>query len=225
VGIDAHPDGSGLVRATVTLDRDAVAQVPDLASQLRVADLKAAGWRVDGPAPVANGGMEVKASKRFATPAEATVVVSQLSGAEGPFQGFRVRRTRSFAKTRLSFSGTVDLAKGIGSFSDAELRQRLGGTDVGFDPAQLEGRLGRSLSRIFPVRVVARLPGSVSSNAPTRAGNGAQWSPTFGEKVTLTASSTQWNTRPLAAAGLAVVSALALVALAVSRLLRRSSPF
>jgi len=213
VGVDGRADGSGVVRAVVTLDKDAAGQVPDLGSKLRVDDLRSAGWRVDGPTPTADGGLTVSARKAFATPAEAKTVVDQLSGKDGPFQAFTLRRSRSFAKTRLTFRGTVDLSKGLGSFSDAGLRQRLGDGGLGFDPNQLQTRLGQALSRVFPVKVVVRLPGSVTSNAPLRAGNGAQWSPTLGEHVTVTASSEQWNAGNLAAAVVAVVAGLALVVL------------
>lgn len=216
IGVDTRSDGSGVVRATVTLDRAAALEAGDLGSRLRVDDLRAAGWRIDGPAATADGGMEVRASKGFATPAQATGVVEELSGADGPFKSFRVSRSRSFAKTKVAFRGDVDLRRGLGSFSDEDLRARLG-NDVGFDPAELEGRLGRALSRIFPVKVVARLPGSIDSNAPVKAGNGAQWTPLLGEEVTLVATSEQWNVRNLVAAGLAVVFGVALVVLLVVR--------
>ena len=221
VGVDVSGDGSGTVRAVITLDADASREAGDLAGRLRVEDLKSAGWRIDGPAPTADGGQEVRASKPFATPAEATTIVSQLSGDSGPFQEFRVTRTRSFLKTRTSFQGRVDLARGLASFSDEELRSRLGGTDLGFDPAALEGRLGRQLSRIFPVKVAVRLPGDVSSNAPSDAANGAQWSPTFGENVILTAEAERWNTVNIAAAVVAVLAGLALAGLLLRRRLQR----
>ena len=44
--VDARADGSGVIRAGVGLDREALAQVPDLAGQLQVDDLRRAGWRV-----------------------------------------------------------------------------------------------------------------------------------------------------------------------------------
>jgi hypothetical protein len=213
VGVDARSNGSGEVRAVVTLDKDAAGQVPDLGAKLRVADLRAAGWRVDGPTATADGGLTVSARKPFATPAEASTVIEQLSGSTGPFQAFKLRRTRSFAKTRLGFTGTVDLSKGLASFSDPTLRSRLGGSDLGFDPSQLQSRLGQALARVFPVKVSVRMPGTVTSNAPLRAGNGAQWSPTFGERVTLTAASEQWNTGNLAAAAVSVAAGLALLVL------------
>lgn len=220
VGVDVDADGSGVVRATVTLDKAAAEEAGDLAGRLRVDDLTQAGWRVEGPVATADGGQRVSASKRFATPREAAVIVEQLSGEDGPFRDFRVRQSRSFLKTTTAFSGRVNLDRGLGSFSDDELRSRLG-SDLGFDPAELEGRLGRTLSRIFPVRVVARLPGDMESNAPLTAENGAQWSPTFGEHVTLRASAEKWNTANVAAGVVALLAGLALVGLLAVRVIRR----
>jgi hypothetical protein len=205
VDVDVAGDGSGVVRAVVTLDAEASRNAGDLAGRLRVDDLKSAGWRIDGPVPTPDGGQEVRASKPFATPVEASVVVAQLGGESGPFQSFRVTRTRSFLKTRIRFESRVDLARGLASFSDSGLRDRLG-SDLGFDAAALEARLGRPLSTVFPMRVSARLPGEA-----------AQWSPVFGENVALLAEAERWNTVNMAAGALALVAGLALAALLVRR--------
>ena len=45
-----------------------------------------------------------------------------------------------------------------------------------------------TLNKFFSIAVAVRLPGSVSSNAPTAAGNGAIWHPQLGEKAQLSAS-------------------------------------
>jgi len=224
VGVDAKADGSGRVLATITLDKDAFTQVPDFASRLRVDDLRKAGWIVNGPLPTKDGGVRVVASHPFATPVELGAVMDELSGANGPFRDFRVTRQRSLFKTRVTFRGRVDLARGLASFSDPTLRQRLGGSDLGFDPADLERRIGRALNQIFRFQVQARLPGSVQSNAPVRAGNGAQWTPALGEQVTLQATSESWNRGNVAAAAVALAAGLALVAVLAVRLTRRRPP-
>ena len=221
VGTDVTADGTGRVRAVVTLDAEAAARVPDLADQLKVDDLVAAGWKVEGPRPTEDGGVEVEAAKGFRSPEEATQVVEELSGPTGPFRDFRLRRTRSFLKTKTDFTGAVDLRSGIEGFSDDALRRRFGGSALGFDPADLERRLGTTLNRIFEFRVVTRLPGEVESNAPTRAGNGAVWQPTLGESVTLEATAEAWNTRNLAAASVSALAGLAFVAVVVHRIRHR----
>lgn len=221
VGIDSEADGSGRVRAVVTLDPAAARRVPDLADQLETDDLRAAGWEVEGPRPTAEGGVEVRAAKRFRSPQEATQAVEELTGPTGPFRDFRLRRSRSFFKTRTAFEGTVDLTGGLEGFSDDALRQRLGGSALGFDPTDIERQVGEPLARIFDIRVVARLPGDIErSNAPGRAGNGVAWQPTLGEEVRLTAAAEQWNARNVVAGALALASGVAAVFLAVRRLRR-----
>jgi hypothetical protein len=217
VGIDADADGTGRVQVEVALDREAAERVPDLADQLRVDDLRAAGWEVGRPEKDDDGGVTVEAAKRYRTPAEATQAVEELSGPNGPFRAFRLRRERSFLRTRTEFAGTVDLSGGVEGFGDDTLRERLGGSALGFDPADLERRLGQPLSRIFTFRVVARLPGDVSSNAPTTADNGAVWRPALGERVVLQATAERWNIRNIAAAAVSAGAAAALVVLLVRR--------
>jgi hypothetical protein len=212
VTIDSRADGSGRVRAVVTLDAAAARRLPDLADQLETDDLRAAGWEVEGPRPTEEGGVEVQAAKRFRSPQEATQAVEELSGPTGPFRDFRLRRDRSFFKTRTAFEGTVDLTGGLEAFSDDSLRQRLGGSALGFDPADLERQVGEPLSRIFDFRVVARLPGE---------GGRTEWRPALGEEARLVAAAEQWNARNVGAAAVALVTGLAAVLLAVRRLRRR----
>lgn len=217
VGIDAEADGTGRVRVEVALDRDAARRVPDLAKQLRVDDLRAAGWQVDEPQKTDDDGVTVEAVKRFRTPGEAAQAVEELSGPTGPFRDFELRRDRSFLKTKTAFEGTVDLSGGVENFGDDALRERLGGSALGFDPAELEQRLGTALSRVFVFRVVARLPGNVESNAPTSTDNGAVWRPVLGERVVLQATAERWNYRNIGAAAVSLAAAAALVVVLVRR--------
>jgi len=160
--------------------------------------------------------------KRFRTPGEAARAVEELGGPTGPFRDFELRRDRSFLKTRTAFAGTVDLSGGVEGFGDDALRERLGGSALGFDPAELEQRLGTALSRVFVFRVVARLPGTVASNAPTSTDNGAVWRPVLGERVVLEATAERWNYRNIGAAAVSLAAAVALVVVLVQR--RRRTP-
>ena len=221
VGVDAAAGGGGTVRVAVGLDRQAVRRLPDLADQLEVDDLRRAGWEITGPAREADGRTWVRASKPFGSPEEAARVVAEVAGPQGPFRDFRLVRRTSFLKTTTEFSGVVDLGPGLESFGDDELRARLGGTSLGADVAELERQLGAALDRVFRIRVSARLPGSIESNAPAEADNGAVWAPRLGERVVLDATGESWNLRPLVLGGVALISGGACVALVVARRRRR----
>jgi hypothetical protein len=205
--VDVDADGSGVVHVGVGLDRDALAQVPDLAEQLRVDDLRRAGWRVLGPRREADGLTWVRARHAFATPAEASRVLAQLNGPAGPFRGFAVTRDGSVFRKRVRFSGTVDLTRGLEGLADAELERRLGAANPGVDAATLKQRFGVELADALEVQVSAHLPGSVST-----------WSPRTGDPpLALEASSTTWNVRAVALGAAAAVALLVGVGLAVRR--------
>ena len=197
------------MRAGVGLDREALREVPDLPSRLRVDDLRKAGWEIAGPLEEKDGLTWVRATKKFSTPAGADRAVRELSGSTGPFQGFRLRRKHSLLRTTTRFRGTIDLTAGANGFTDERLRQRLGGADLGLDQQSLQRRVGIVLNRIFRVQVVARLPGSIDSNAPTKAANGVVWTPKLGERATLVATAKSWNTSTILFALLAALAAIA----------------
>ena len=217
MGVDVGRDGGGAVRVAVGLDRDALARVGDLRSQLRVDDLRRSGWAIVGPRREADGRTWVRGAKRFADAAGAARVVAEVTGTDGPFRAFRVARSSSFLRVRTTFRGTVDLRGGLESFGDARLREQLGGTSTGTSTADLERELGRALERVFSFRVDARLPGDVSANAPTVADGGAVWRPRLGERVVLVAEATSWRVRRVLGLGVAAVAALLLVLLLAGR--------
>jgi hypothetical protein len=207
VDVSADAGGGGEVRATVVLDRDAAAQAPNLAEDLRVDDLAAAGWEVEGPSRREGGEVRIEAVKPFAGPAGAHQAVEELSGPGGPFRDFRLSVDRSFVETRTSLTGTVDLSSGLEGFSDDVLRQRLG-SPLGVDLAAVQRQLGKPLADAFQIRVEAHLPGEEATVV----------SPRLGQRQELTASARRLNTERIAFGALAVVSALALLGVLVRRL-------
>jgi hypothetical protein len=213
--VEARADGSGVIHAGVGLDREARAQVPDLAEQLQVDDLRRAGWRIVGPRREADGLTWVRASHPFATPSGAHRVVAQLTGPGGPFRGFALTHAGSRFRARVRFTGTVDLGTGLEGFADAELERRLGAANPGVDAATLRRRFGVDLDRLLKVQVTARLPGRVRTWRP-RVG---------GAPVRLDVSSVSWDVRAL---GLCGIGALALVlgsvGLVAGRRRRRARP-
>ncbi len=215
VGVDVKKDGSGSITVTAHLDRDAASFAPNV----RTADLVKSGWKVVGPTSVANGGVDFTASKAFANPAQAQVVVSELSGPSGPFRNLVVASHRSFFKSTTTFQGSVDLSCGLTCFSDPQLQQALGGSpDLGIDPAKLQADAGIIVDRLFQFEVAARLPGTVqSSNAPSQVGNGALWKVGLGQKAVLMAQARAWNVAHIA---LVIVLAVLLL-IAVGLVLQR----
>ncbi|MDQ6696554.1 MAG: hypothetical protein M3Z46_03750 [Actinomycetota bacterium] len=171
VDVRVDRDGSGAVGVTVQLDGEAAARIPDLASQVRVADLRHAGWRVEGPSRTAGRGLRMSASKPFGRPSEAGAVLEELAGRGGPFRAFTVSRTHSFARTTWAAKGTVDLSRGLAAFSDQRLTALLGGKPFGRSEQDLLRLAHGSLAGAAPFRITVRLPGARSHTSIVRLGD------------------------------------------------------
>lgn len=217
VRVDVEEDGSGTVTVAVGLDEEALGRIPDLADQLRVDDLERAGWDVTGPAEEDDGLTWVRAVKRFASPEEATAVVAEVAGAEGPFRGFTVRRERSLARTELHVEGTADLSGGVEVFSDPALATSLGGLPFGRELPELLGDV--PLAEAVRVTVVVGLPGDVDAEGASEEAPGlALWDvPVGGPAVDVAAASSEVRTTTVAWLAVAGVAGLALVVVLLAR--------
>lgn len=223
LAVDVAENGSGTVTVSVALDEDAVAAYPSLAEDIRVEDLTATGWSVTGPAEEDDGLTWIRVTKPFATPEDATAVLAEVAGAEGPFRDFRVTGERTFARTTYAFEGTVDFDAGLEDFADDALAEALDGQPLGRPVEELERIIGETVDEVFRVRVVVRLPGAVEANAPTRLVNGAAWEPrlSLDEPVVLRARGEIVRVGTLAAAGSGAVAGLAAVVIVVTAIVRR----
>lgn len=188
-------NGSGTVTVKIGLDDDAMKQAPNFQQSLKVDDLTANGWTVNGPVKETDGFTYFSAAKPFANPDEATKIFTEVSGEKGPFRDFTISRTRSFARTKFHFSGTVDFTGGLESFSDSELAQQLDGHPLGEDVKAIEARINDTLDNVFQIRIAVRMPGDVTSNAPGQATNGAVWQPRLSEPQAITLEATSTSTR------------------------------
>ena len=195
-GLEAERDGSGWVRAGLGLDGEALRQLGDPAKELRLDDLRQAGWDVTGPEEDDDGLTWVRVAKRFARAEDAARVAAELSGPDGPFREFRLQRSRTFFKTRTSFSGLVDLSRRLAGLNDPALQEKLGDYNLGLE------QVGDGVA----VRVEAQLPGRTQT-----------WQPALGEQVRLQAASEVWNLLPFLPALACVVFALAAAAVLLRR--------
>jgi hypothetical protein len=209
VNIDARDDGSGIVRATVTLDQEAARRLTAVGARLEADDLRAAGWTIT------QRERSITATKPFANPRQLGDIIDEVAGPRRPLRNFTLTRKRSAFETDMAFSGVVDLTAGVEAFSDDRLREQ-----AGDDLAALLDRSQAQLDELFGLRIGVRLPGDVDSNAPSDAANGAVWQPKLGERARLTASASDLDTRRIVFVAVAVVAGLALV-LQVVRTMRR----
>ncbi len=216
VGVDGRADGSGTVRATVGLDKEAADRLRRSGGRLEAADLRQAGWTVATRRNLAGGREEIVATKPFNTPRELGAVIDEVAGPRHPLRDFKLTRDRSTFTTKTRFRGVVDLTGGVNAFGDDRLKEQTG-ADVGVDPKELERQAGAALNRFFSVQVAVRLPGDVSANAPGKAGNGAVWRPQLGERAALVASASQFDTRRVGLIAIAVAATAALVAVQLRR--------
>ena len=219
IGVTVKENGSGTVTVGVGFDDDALRRVPNLLQSLRTDDLKAVGWTVAGPLKSTDNLTRVEVSKNFANPDEASKIFTELSGPNGPFRDFAITRTRSFARTKFTFTGTVDFMRGLESFGDSELAAQLDGKPLGDDLQAIEQRIGEPLDDVFRFRISVHLPGEVKSNAPVQLAGDAVWQPRLSQSgpMQLKASSTSTRWKTIVPTIIAVAAGAALLLVLVVR--------
>lgn len=194
--------GAGRVVVDVALDRDAVAEIGDLTTQLRIADLQASGWEIEGPVDAGDGGQRVRATKRFATVTQGEAVLAEVGP---PVGGLRLARGRSFLRTTTEITGALDLTAGLDAFGDSELTGQLGGLPFGIEAAEIERRLGAPPAQAVGFAVTVRLPDD--GRAPP-----ARWTPQLGERLDVEATGQRLNRLNIVFAVVAFLFAAAFVA-------------
>ncbi len=218
-GVDVARNGSGRVSAGLGLDADAVGEVGDLVTALRLDDVRQAGWQVDAPRKEEDGLTWVRASKPFADPEEVPALLAELNGPDGPFRDFRVVRTKSLTRAKTTVTGTLDLSGGLPGLADPALTAALGDVGLGLDIPGLQARFGDALSRSVGAQVTVGLPGKLETNATERVGGRALWAPELGQTVHFEASSSAFKVDPRLP--MAAGSALAVVIVGMVVVVRR----
>jgi cobalamin biosynthesis Mg chelatase CobN len=187
-------DGHGSVTVTLQADAELLARAPGALADLRLDDLKAAGWTASGPTVAASGGATLTLSKPFATPEQATQVLAEVSGTNGPLQGMAVAQQRLGTRLTTSFSGQAQ-PPGLEGFADPQLVAALGGVPLA-DRVTAE-----QLAAGFGLTVRAWLPGTVVSTTGAASDGTVTWQPVMqpGVVTPLTAQAEHRDPDPVAA--------------------------
>lgn len=171
VSLRVEPNGSGTVTVTVTADKNVVAKAPNLAADVRVDDLKKAGWKVTGPTETDDGGLLVVLEHPFRTPAEATSALSQVNGPSGPLHGLALARTGTDTNSTWTLSGRLEVVGGLQAFADQSALQLLGGAPYAEDIRAMGMDLGDAVGITFD----AALPGKVEASTGLPVEDALTW--------------------------------------------------
>lgn len=140
VVVDVEGDGSGSVTVTATLDDEAVEQLGDLDSALRLDDLEATGWSTDGPTK--RGDVTVLAvTKEFGDASQLGPIMTEVGGTGGPFRDWKLTSSNSFTVSSYELSGTMNLTGSLDQFSDSEVAAALDGFATGRTPDEIAAAL------------------------------------------------------------------------------------
>ena len=171
VKVDA--DGSGTITQGIGFDDGALKRVGDPALALRADDLRQAGWVVD-PA-VREGDLTwVRAHHDFATPAEGTALLAQLSGPDGPYRDMVISRSTGMLSSTESIKGEIDTTAGLAMFGDAQLAAALGGDASGGLLAKIEKEEGRPAASMVGLTFAVDINGTKKSWNATFVDGGVQ---------------------------------------------------
>jgi hypothetical protein len=198
-------DGSGEVTVTLMLDREAAEQSGDLRKVLRTADLEAAGWTISGPVPRPPGGRVAFAlNKPFRNAGEAQLILTELTGEEGPFGSLVIDRTRSPLRIVARLTGSVDLTKGYQPFG-AEVIARQFQTDskLGLTPEDFQKRFNKPIEELVPLHLDVDFAGTAEQRFDLKSG----------EQTPISIRTVRWNRIILFPM---IASALGLIGLLIS---------
>lgn len=171
VTLAVKPNGSGEVRVAVTADAAVVAAAPNLAADVRTDDLVRAGWKVSGPSETDDGGLRIELTRPFDTPTEATAVLAQVNGANGPLQGLSLARAGKDTNSVWTLTGTLRVAGGLDAFIDDAGRQLLGGAPFAGDVSDA----GLDLGEAVGIEFIAELPGKIDSTSGLERDGAIVW--------------------------------------------------
>jgi hypothetical protein len=210
VDMTVEPDGTGTITLVATADAEVVAAVPTLADELATDDIVAAGWAIDGPTALPDGGLTITLSHDFSSDEEATNLLDSLGP---PFNQMSVTRNTSGDDTTTRLAGLLGLPDGFESYADEDLVAAVGSVPFADRIAASGATPESSMSAV----IRAQLPGDIDgdeTNGTRLDDNRLEWIvPMDGTILDWRAVSVQspgdgrWWARPLS-----IVALVALVA-------------
>lgn len=171
VSLDVKANGSGKVRITVTADADVVAKAPNLAADLRMDDLKSAGWKVLGPRKTDAGGLTVSLERSFQGPAEASAILRQINGSRGPLHDVVLTRSGKDTSSTWTLGGRLEVKGGVQAFADDAALALLGEGPYAGEIAASGLDIGDAVGVAFELR----LPGKLDSTTGSVADGTVSW--------------------------------------------------
>lgn len=175
VTLNVKENGTGTLSVVTTADADVIAQAPGLAEDLSFADAKNAGWEVSAPSITNDGGMQVTVSHSFNNPQEASLLLAQLSGANGPFKEMSLTRSGKDTDSTWMLNGRLEVNGGLDAFADPELLKTIGGSPFAATLANSELDIGQAVGIEFR----AFLPGKIESTTGVDTFGYQQWTVSF----------------------------------------------
>ncbi len=154
VDMTVEPDGTGTITLVATADAEVIAAVPTLAEELATDDMVAAGWTIDGPTPLPDGGLTIALSHDFASDEEATNLLNSLGP---PFNQMAMTRNTSGEDTTTRLGGLLGLPDGFESFADEDLIAAVGSVpfaeQIAASGATPESSIGAVIRTVLPGRI------------------------------------------------------------------------
>ena len=204
------PDGTGTITLVATADAEVTAAVPTLTDELATDDIIAAGWVIEGPTVVPDGGVTITLTHEFTSAEEATNLLASIGA---PFHQMEVSRNTTGNDTTTRLTGLLGLPDGFESFADDDLIAAVGSVPF----AEQIAASGATPTSSMNAVIRAELPGRIDNDTTngTRVGdNRLEWTvPMDGSILDWRANSVQspgddrWWARPLS-----IVTLIALVA-------------
>ena len=171
VTLDIFPNGAGTLTVNLTADKQVIDQTPKLATDFRFDDAKSAGWVVAGPNVLADGGLQVSISHAFSNASQATTLLAQLSGANGPFKQLTLTRIGKDSDSTFKLDGALQVDGGLAAFSDADLLQT-----IGAEPFAQNLELNNlNLAGVSSINFVVNLPGKIEQTTGTATKSTITW--------------------------------------------------